>query len=62
MFSSFNVLFAVFAILALNLTVFALAVQMDLLIIDSNIAKVIAWSCAVGMWHMAWRFRHPPRH
>ncbi|WP_297497785.1 hypothetical protein [Ferrovum sp.] len=59
MFSSFNVLFAVFAILALNLTVFALAVQMDLLTIDSDTAKVISWACAAGMWHMAWRFRHP---
>ncbi|MDA8415993.1 MAG: hypothetical protein M0Z78_02800 [Betaproteobacteria bacterium] len=59
MFGYINVPFAVFAILALNLTMFAVALQMNLLIIDSDIAKVLAWAFAVGMWHMAYRFRHP---
>ncbi len=61
MIPGFNVLFAVFAIVALNLTMFAVALQMDLLIIDSDLAKVVAWAAAVGAWHMVWKFRHYPR-
>lgn len=57
--SLINVPFAVFAVLALNTTVFAMAVQMNLLTIDSDLSKVISWACAVGLWHMAYRFRHP---
>ena len=59
MFGYFNVPFMVFAILALNLTVFAVALQMNLLSIESDTAKVVAWSVSVGLWHMAYRFRHP---
>ncbi len=58
MFNSINVLFTIFAILALNVTVFAIALQMNFLIIDSDTAKVIAWACAAAMWHTAYRFRH----
>jgi hypothetical protein len=58
MFGTFNVIFALFAILALNLTLFAVALQMDLLIFQSDLAKVLAWAFAVGSWHMAYKFRN----
>ncbi len=58
MFGSFNVIFALLAVLALNLTMFAVALQMDLLIIQSDLAKVLAWAFAVGSWHMAYKFRN----
>jgi hypothetical protein len=58
MFGAFNVVFALFSIVALNITIFALALQLDLLIIQSDIAKAIAWACAVGSWHMAYKFRN----
>lgn len=57
MFGAFNVIFALFSIIALNLTVFALALQMDLLIIQSDVAKALAWASAVGGWHMAYKYR-----
>ncbi len=58
MFGSFNVIFALLAVLALNLTMFAVALQMDILIIQSDLAKVVAWAFAVGSWHMAYKFRN----
>jgi hypothetical protein len=58
MFGTFNVVFALLAVLALNLTMFAVALQMDLLIIQSDLAKVLAWAFAVGSWHMAYKFRN----
>jgi hypothetical protein len=58
MFGTFNVIFALLAVLALNLTMFAVALQMDILIIQSDLAKVVAWAFAVGSWHMAYKFRN----
>ncbi len=58
MFGSFNAIFFVLAILALNITVFAIALQLDLLVFQSDLAKVIAWAFAVGSWHMAYKFRN----
>ena len=58
MLGSFNVIFALLAVLALNLTMFAVALQMDILIIQSDLAKVVAWAFAVGSWHMAYKFRN----
>lgn len=59
MFGYLNVPFTIFAILALNVTMFAVALQMNLLIIESDTAKVVAWATSVGMWHLTYRFRHP---
>jgi len=58
MIGTFNAIFVVFAILALNLTVFAVALQMDILVFQSDLAKVLAWAVAVGSWHMAYKFRN----
>ena len=58
MFGSFNAIFAILAILALNITLFAAALQLDLLIFQSDLAKVIAWALAVGSWHVAYKFRN----
>ncbi len=58
MFGAFNVVFVLIAILALNLTVFAVALQMDLLVIQSDLAKIIAWAFSAGSWHMAYKYRN----
>ncbi|MHB8353181.1 MAG: hypothetical protein ACYDCF_01930 [Burkholderiales bacterium] len=58
MIGTFNALFVIFAILTLNLTLFAVALQMDLLTIQSDLAKVLAWAFAVGAGHMAYKFRN----
>ncbi len=58
MFGTFNVIFALLAVLALNLTMFAVALQMDILIIQSDLAKVVAWAFAAGSWHMTYKFRN----
>lgn len=58
MFGTFNVVFMIFAIIAFNITMFALVLQLDLLIFQSSLAKIIAWALAVGSWHMAYKFRN----
>jgi len=58
MIGTFNAIFVIFAILALNLTVFAVALQMDILVFQSDLAKILAWAVAVGSWHMAYKFRN----
>lgn len=50
--------FVVFAVLALNITVFAFMLQMDWLIFHSPWAKVFTWAAAVGAWHFAYAFRN----
>ncbi len=58
MFGPFNVVFIVFAIIAINITMFAIVLQLDLLVFQSDLAKIIAWALAVGSWHMAYKFRN----
>lgn len=40
----------VYAVIAFNLTVFSLMLQMDMLVFHSVIAKVIFWALTVGAW------------
>jgi hypothetical protein len=44
----------VFAILAFNLTLFTIMLQMDLLIFNSPIAKVIAWLATIALWSLTY--------
>lgn len=50
-----NALFIGAAILSLNVTMFAVAVQMGVLVIDSAEAKVVSWVVAAASWHLAYR-------
>lgn len=47
----------VFAIVAFNISMFALMLQMDLLIYHSPIAKAIAWLATVAAWVLAYIYR-----
>ncbi len=43
-------LLIVYAIVAFNLTSFSVLLQMDLLVFNSPIAKVVAWALTIGAW------------
>jgi hypothetical protein len=47
----------VFAILAFNLTLFTIMLQMDLLIFNSLVEKVIAWLVALALWVLTYMRR-----
>ncbi len=47
-------LLIVYAVIAFNITLFALMLQMDLLIFNSVIAKAVAWVLAAGAWWLAY--------
>jgi len=47
-------LIIVFAIVAFNITMFALMLQMDVLFFHSPIAKAIAWIFTIGAWALAY--------
>ncbi len=50
-----SALFIGAAILSLNITMFAVAVQMGVLVIDSAEAKVASWVVAAASWHLTYR-------
>jgi hypothetical protein len=43
-------LFILFSIIAFNVTAFTVILQLDMLIIDATIYKVIAWLVTAGSW------------
>ena len=47
----------IFAIIAFNISVFSLMLQMDFLIFHSPIAKAVFWILTVVAWGVAWKFR-----
>ena len=49
--------FVVYAIVALNITAFALLLQMDWLIFDSVAEKLAAWLVAAVVWQIAYMRR-----
>ena len=51
-------LFVVYAIVAFNITAFAVLLQMDMLIFDSNFEKALAWIVAVGVWQLSYLNRN----
>ncbi len=46
-----------YAIIAFNLSVFSLMLQMDMLIFHSPIAKAVFWALTLGAWVFAYRNR-----
>ncbi len=50
--------FVLSSIVAFNITLFALFLQMDWLMFHSGLGKVITWAAAVGAWHIAYTFRN----
>ncbi len=50
--------FVLSSIVAFNITLFALFLQMDWLMFHSSLGKVITWAAAVGAWHIAYTFRN----
>lgn len=48
----------IYAMLAFNITAFAVLLQIDMLIFHAVIAKFITWTIAVGTWSMAYANRN----
>ena len=51
-------LFVLYAIVALNITAFAILLQLDLLIFNSMAAKLAAWIASAAAWDIAYLKRH----
>ncbi len=47
-------LVVIYMIIAFNITAFTVVMQLDWLIINSVIAKIIAWVFSVGAWTLAY--------
>ena len=48
----------VYAIVAFNITMFTLFLQLDLLVFNSPIAKFICWVLTVAAWRLTYVKRH----
>ncbi|HKB58578.1 MAG TPA: hypothetical protein VKC56_00890 [Gallionellaceae bacterium] len=51
-------LIIVYMIVALNITMFTIFLQADLLILHSMVLKVICWIATVASWALAYYKRH----
>jgi hypothetical protein len=51
-------LFLIFSMIALNVTGFALMLQLDMLIFHDVIAKGAAWVAAAGAWALVYVYRN----
>jgi hypothetical protein len=51
-------LFVLFSMLAFNVTAFTVILQMDMLIFNATIIKVIAWLATAGSWTLAYIYRN----
>jgi hypothetical protein len=51
-------LFVLFSMIAFNITAFAVILQMDMLIFNSVILKIIAWLATAGSWSLAYIYRN----
>lgn len=47
----------VFAIIALNITMFTIMLQFDLLVIHSLIAKIMCWAVTAAWWYATYANR-----
>ncbi len=52
----FNIPFIVASLVSLHVTTFAVAMQMDLLIFDSDASKMASWGVAFLTWYGVYRF------
>jgi hypothetical protein len=51
-------LFLVFSMIALNITGFALMLQLDMLIFHDVIAKIVAWVVTTAAWVLVYVYRN----
>jgi hypothetical protein len=51
-------LFITFSIVAFNITAFSVLLQMDVLVFNATVYKVIAWLLTAGAWTLAYLYRH----
>ncbi|MCG6933391.1 MAG: hypothetical protein LJE57_07100 [Gallionella sp.] len=51
-------LFVLFSIVAFNITAFAAVLQLNILIINATVYKIIAWLVAVAAWIVVYFFRN----
>jgi len=50
--------FVFFSMIAFNITAFAVVLQMDILIFNATVYKVIAWLATAGSWSLAYIYRN----
>jgi hypothetical protein len=50
--------FFLFSIIAFNFTAFSVFLQMDMLIFNATVYKVIAWLATAGFWSLAYIYRN----
>lgn len=50
--------FVLFSIIAFNFTAFAAVLQLDMLIINAMIYKVLAWLVAAASWIVVYKYRN----
>ncbi len=50
--------FVLFSIVAFNITAFTVMLQMDMLIFNATIYKVIAWLVTAGSWSFVYIYRN----
>ena len=43
--------------IAVNITAFTVLIQLDMLIFNAPIAKLIAWALTIGSWTLAYKKR-----
>ena len=51
-------LFVLFSMIAFNVTAFTVMLQMDFLIFNALILKIIAWLLTAGSWYLAYVYRN----
>ncbi|MGA8864031.1 MAG: hypothetical protein WBM09_08420 [Gallionella sp.] len=51
-------LFVLFSIVAFNITAFSVILQMDLLIFNATVYKIICWLVTAGAWTIVYFFRN----
>ena len=50
--------FILFSIVAFNITAFSVILQMDMLIFNATVYKVIAWLATAGAWTLVYFYRN----
>ncbi|MDE2343172.1 MAG: hypothetical protein KGL63_07240 [Betaproteobacteria bacterium] len=57
----FNIPFLIAALLSLHITMFTVALQLNLLVIDSLAAKVVCWTVSAFSWWVVYFYRPRPQ-
>lgn len=51
-------LFVLFSVVAFNITAFTVVLQLNMLIINATVYKIIAWLVTVAAWTVVYFFRN----